>query len=172
MGEMVGPGNRRKVQVRKERKGGFTAAKRQIVLDHLAGCANLTRAAAAAGVSTETVNYHRRRDPAFRQQVIEAIDAGFEALAAMSLDYAATRGRYQPGDTPVPGPDSMDPEMALHLLRLRRAPIGQRTGRAGQEPKRATEKELNEAILAKLDVLDRRLKMKRCEVRKLKGKAA
>jgi hypothetical protein len=170
--DKITAGNGRRIQARKPRKDGFTDAKRQIVLDQLAGCANLSRAAAAAGITPETVNYHRRRDPAFRQQVIEAIEAGYEALEAMAIDWAATGKAYRPGDTEVPGPETMDPNVALHLLRLRRAPPGQRTGRAGYEPKRASEKELNESILAKLDLLDRRLRPRRDQARKLKTRAA
>lgn len=41
----VSPGRARWVQVRKERKDGFGAAKRRSVLDHLAACCNITWAA-------------------------------------------------------------------------------------------------------------------------------
>jgi hypothetical protein len=155
-GDMVSPGNGRRVQVRKVREGGFTEEKRQIVLDHLAACSNLTRAAKAAGISTETVNYHRRRDPAFAQACAEAIEAGYDALEAMAIDHAARGGRYSPGDTEVAGTEGFDPETALHLLRLRRAPIGRRTANGGPRPQRASEAELNAAILAKLEVVERR----------------
>ena len=77
---MSSPGNGRRRQMRKVREGGFTEAKRQIVLDHLAGCCNVRAAAAAAGVSAETVNYHRRRDPVFAEQCAEAIETAYEAL--------------------------------------------------------------------------------------------
>lgn len=168
-GMTVAAGKGREVQVRKAREGGFTEEKKQIVLDHLAGCANLTQAAAAAEISAETVNYHRRNYPAFAQAVEEALAAGCQALRAAVIAEAAAGGRYRPGTTPVPGAETIDTELALQLLRLQRPEGGPRTGRAGQEPRRVSEKELNDAILAKLDVLDRRLKMKRCEVRKLKG---
>ena len=171
-GVTVRAGNGRRVQVRKARKDGFSEEKRQIVLDHLAACSNLTRAAKAAGVSTETVNYHRRRDPAFAQACIEAIEAGYVALEALTIDHVARGGRYVPGDTEVPSAEGIDFHMALHLLQLRHRAPGQRTGRAGYEPKRVSEKALNDSILAKLDVLDRRLKLKRSEVRKLKSPAA
>lgn len=169
-GMTVSPGNGRPMQVRKVREGGFTEEKKQIVLDHLAGCANLKHAAEAAGVSAETVNYHRRRYPDFAQQVEEALAAGYQALRAAVMERAASGGRCRPGETPVPGAETVDTELALHLLRLQRPDGGRRTGKAGYEPKRASEKELNEAILAKLDVLDRRLRIKRFEVRKLKSR--
>jgi len=154
----VMPGNKRRVQVRKVREGGFCEEKRQVFLDHLAGCCNVTRAAAAAGVSAVTVNYHRRRDPVFAQQCAEAIEVGYDGLEAMLVERAAGGGHYVPGDTIVPGPESVDAALALHLLSLRRKAPGRRTGNAGYAPKRASETELNEAILAKLDVLARRLK--------------
>jgi hypothetical protein len=158
----VTAGNGRRVQVRKVREGGFTEEKRQIFLDHLAGCCNVTRSAAAAGVSVETVNYHRRRDPAFAQRCDEALGVGYDNLEAMMIERAATGGRYEPGPDAgtAPGPETLDTDLALHLLQLRRKSMGQRTGRAGYEPRRASEKELNEAILAQLDVLARRLRKK------------
>lgn len=159
----VGPGNKRRVQVRKVRPDGFTDEKRQKFLDTLAGCATVNRSAAAAGVSVETINYHRRRDPVFAQQCAEALDVGYDNLEANSVAEAASGGRYVPGPdaASAPGPETVDKELALHLLRLRRMPLGQRTGRSGARPKRASEKELNEAILAQLDVLARRLRKKK-----------
>jgi hypothetical protein len=149
-------------QVRKVREGGFTDAKRQVFLDTLAGCATVCRAAAAAGVSVVTINYHRRRDPVFAQQCAEALDIGCDTLEAAKIAEAAA-ACYVPGPDAgeAPGPGTVDNWMALQLLRLRRRPMGQRTGRAGYEPKRASEKELNEAILAQLDVLARRLRAKK-----------
>jgi hypothetical protein len=156
-------GNKRRVQKRKVRKDGFTDAKRQIYLDTLAGCATVCRAAAAAGVSVMTVNYHRRRDPVWAQQCAEALDIAYDNLEADKVAAAAAGGRYEPGPDAkaAPGPETVDNELALQLLRLRRRPLGQRTGRAGYQPKRASEKELNEAILVLLDVLARRLKRKK-----------
>ncbi len=65
-GKRISAGNKRRVQVRKERKDAFNDAKKQIVLDHLAACCNVLAAAEAAGVAAETANYHRRNDPVFR----------------------------------------------------------------------------------------------------------
>jgi hypothetical protein len=154
-------GNKRRMQIRAARKDGFTDAKRQTFLDHLAGCSNVTRAAAAAGVSPVTVNYHRRRDAGFAAQCAEALETGYDALEAALVERAATGGGgYVPGPDAdaAPGPDSVDTALALHLLSLRKAPGVSRTGRAGRPPGRASEAELNAAILAKLEVLDRRLK--------------
>jgi hypothetical protein len=159
---VVTPGNRRALQVRKVRRGGFTDEKRQVFLDHLAACSNVTRSAAAAGVSVVTVNYHRRRDPVFAQQCEEALAIGYQSLEASMLERAARGGHYEPGPDAeaAPGPESLDTALGLHLLQLRDRPIGRRTGKAGYAPKRASEKELDEAILAQLDVLARRLRSK------------
>lgn len=161
MGESVSVrgGNKRRVQVRKERKDGFTEAKRQVFLDTLAGCATVCRAAEAAGVSVNTINYHRRRDPVFQQQCAEALDIAYDNLEAQKVSEAAA-ARYVPGPDAdaAPGPETVNDTLALQLLGLRKRAMGQRTGRAGYEPKRASEKELNEAILAQLDVLARRLR--------------
>jgi len=158
-GVSVRGGNNRKVQVRKERKDGFTEAKRQVFLDTLAGCATVKRAAAAAGVTPETVNYHRRRDPVFARQCADALDVAYDNLEAQKVaDAAAAAYVPGPGAADAPGPETVNHSLALQLLGLRKRPMGQRTGRAGYEPKRASEKELNEAILAQLDVLARRLR--------------
>ena len=156
--ESVRGGNERRIQVRKARKDGFGEEKKQVFLDHFANCANITRAAAAAGVSTVTVQYHRRRDAEFARAMEEALEAAYLMLEALTIERAASGGGWSPGDTPVPGPETVDPETALHLLRLRRAPLGQRTGGGGHRPKRADEKALKEAILVQLDRLAARLR--------------
>jgi len=164
-GMMVTPGNGRRIQVRKVREGGFTDAKRQVFLDHLASCCNVTRAARAAGVSVNTINYHRRNDPVFAQQMAEALETGYFALEAMAMEEAAGGGHYVPGPDAekAPGPQGMNIDVALRLLAMRKAPMGRRTGRAGYEPRRASEKELDEAILAKLETLNRRIKKGKAE---------
>jgi hypothetical protein len=172
-GNKVSAGNRRKVQVRKERVDAFSDAKKQIFLDHLASCCTVKTSAAAAGVSAETVNNHRRKDPVFDEQCEQALKVGYDNLDAAMLARAARGGSYEPGPdaAEAPGPETVDTMLGLHLLQLRRKPMGQRTGRAGYEPKRVSEKELNESLLAKLEVLHRRRRLKREQVRKLKTPA-
>jgi hypothetical protein len=148
-------GNRRRVQARKRVEGGFGEAKRRIFLDHLAACCNVTAAAAAAGVGVSTVYDARRRDPEFARQWGEAIEAGYATLEALLIERAAKGGGYVPGETKVPGPETIDTWLALDLLRLGRTPARSRDP-GGAPPRRAPEKALAEAILAKLDVLERR----------------
>lgn len=149
---VIQSGNRRKVQIQRERKDGFTAEKKQTFLDHLAGCCNVSRAAEAAGVHFGTVFRHRRTDPAFGQAFTEALENGYEALEAAMLERAA-KGGYRPGDgaEDVPGAETVDTALAQFLLSVRYRGLGQRTG-AHPGPKRATEKELTAAILEKLEL--------------------
>jgi hypothetical protein len=137
-------------------EGGFGEEKRRIFLDHLAACCNVTAAAGAAGVGVSTVYDARRRDPEFARQWDEAIEAGYATLEALLIERAAKGGGgYVPGGTKVPGPETIDTYLALDLLRLGRTPARSRDP-GGAPPRRAQEKELADAILAKLDVLERR----------------
>ncbi len=152
-------GNKRRVQEREAPRGSFTAEKQQLFLDHLAGCANVTRSAAAAGVGVSTVYDLKRRDPHFAEQCADAIETGYATLEALLIERAALGGNYGPGDTPVPGPETIDSWLALDLLRLSRSPRAPRKPR-GAPPRRAQEKELAQAILAKLDTLAERRRRK------------
>ncbi len=160
-GMVVRPGDNRPVQVRKVQQWEFTEAKKQVFLDHLAGCSNVTHSAAAAGVSVKTVNNHRLKDPLFAQRCGEALGVGYDNLELALVAAAARSGRYEPGPDAdsAPGPESLDQNLALHLLRLRHMPLGQRGGQGNSPPlRRASEKELNAAILVQLDVLARRIR--------------
>jgi hypothetical protein len=154
-------GNCRRVQVRRAPRRSFGEDRRQVFLDHLAACCNVTAAAAAAGVGVSTVYDARRRDAAFAQAWDEAIEAGYATLEALLIERAALGGGggggYAPGDTPVPGPETVDTWLALDLLRLNRSAKAPRRP-VGAPTRRASEKALAEAILAKLDVLERRRK--------------
>ncbi|MGZ8287021.1 MAG: hypothetical protein ACXW27_13830 [Allosphingosinicella sp.] len=153
-------GVNRRVQVRKAPRGSFGEAARQVFLDHLAGCANVKAAAAAAGVGVTTVYEARRRDPEFARQWAEALEIGVSTLKALLVEKAALGLGYVPGETKVPGPDTIDPWLALELLRLHASPKGARNV-GGAPVRRADEKAVAEAILAKLDVLERRLRKQR-----------
>jgi len=155
--ERITGGNKRKIQKRRAPRQAFTAAKRQVFLDNLASCANVTRSAEAAGVGVSTVYDARRREPAFAEQWADALEAGYATLEALLIERAALGGDYVPGETPVPGPETIDTWLALDLLRLSKMAKAPRKS-GGAPARRASEKALNEAICAKLDVLERRTK--------------
>lgn len=170
---VVQGGNDRRIQIRAERKDGFTAAKRQAFLDHLAGCCNVSRAAAAVGFTSVTINYHRRRDPVFAQACADALAAGYVTLEASMLERAATGGRYEPGANAqgVPGPETVDVGLGQFLLGLRAREMGQRTGKdSGPRPRRVTEKELADAILRGLKLRAAQKRKARAKGRKASGK--
>lgn len=170
------PGKNRPVQQRKARKDGFSAAKKQTYLDTLAMCCTVSAAAKAAGVSVTTILYHRHRDPGFAAAEMEALESGYFSLEAASVAHGARGGGgYVPGgaaDPDTPGAEALEPETAMRLLAMKARGIGRRTGDGGQRARRVSERELNESILAKLELLGRRRGMKKHEARKLKTRSA
>jgi hypothetical protein len=115
----------------------------------------VTASAEAAGVGVSTAYDTRRREPGFAQQWDEAIGMGYATLEALLIERAARGATYIPGDTRVPGPETIDTWLALDLLRLSRMAKAPRKG-AGAPPRRESEKATTEAILARLDILRRR----------------
>jgi hypothetical protein len=79
---------------------------------------------------------------------------GYATLESLLLERAATGGSYVPGDTPVPGPETVDTWLALDLLRLSKMAKAPRKA-PGAPARRASEKALNDAICEKLDVLEK-----------------
>ncbi len=155
----VGGGNRRRVQVRKVREGGWTQERRRAFLDQLAACSNVTRAVKAVGLSNAAAYELRARDPEFAAAWDEALETGYTTLESMMLERATgPRTGYAPGETEVPDPAGMDSELALSLLRLRRSVRRSGAGQSGPRPRKAGIDELTQAILAKLEVLSQRRK--------------
>ena len=151
----INGGNNRRVQKRKAAKVRFTDARRQVFLDHLAACCNVT-AAAAAGVGVRTVYDARRREPGFAQAWEEAIEIGYATLEAELIARAARFQHYVPGDTEVPAPEGIDTWLAMDLLRLHRAPRSGTAKAGGRAPLVASVEETVAAIEKKLKVLARR----------------
>ena len=161
-------GNKRPVQVRKAQRGFFTEEKRQIFLDHLAACCNVKAAAAAAEISVSAVYDTRRREPGFAQAWDEAMEIGYATLEALLIERAAKGGHYVPGDTPVPGPETIDTWLAMDLLRLHKK-SGAGRNKGGRPARRASETETIAAILKGLEVIRRRT-LRRRSGQALKGR--
>jgi hypothetical protein len=71
------------------------------------------------------------------------------------LERAAKGANYVPGETVVPGPETVDTWLALDLLRLSKQAKAPRKA-PGAPVRRASEKQVAESICAKLEVLARR----------------
>lgn len=65
--DRIAGANRRPLQRRRRRNVRFTAERREIYLAHFVATGDRAAAAAEAGVSPSTVDYHRRHDPAFAE---------------------------------------------------------------------------------------------------------
>ncbi len=126
----------------------WTDAKRQLFLDALSACATVRTSCMAAEMTVESAYKLRRRDPEFASQWADALATGYHSIEASLLQRAA-------GALDAADPERMDTELAKWLLAHRDRAGGCKRG----DPRRlksVSPKELNEAILAKLDVLERR----------------
>ncbi len=148
MGKTGAPAERRVY-----RADGWTEARRSVFLDVLSTCATVKTAAAAAGMDVSGVYHLRRRDPVFAAQWEEALATGYATIEAALLQRAAAA-------VDAADPAELDTELAKWMLSHRDRRGGQKPG----DPRRmktVSPKELSDAILAKLDVLDRRERAKR-----------
>lgn len=147
-------------QIRRVRKDGWSARKREIFLDHFASCGNAGEACRAAGMAEGSAYRLRRRDPDFAAQYDEALGFSQSRLIELAIEYAKTGGRMtsvEPGEIPPVDMARFDPELALKILRLPRPGANGNPSRVGARPQYASRAELTGAILKGLDALDRRL---------------
>jgi len=170
----VAAGRSGRPQVRLRKTAGWTEARRQLFLDHLAATCNVTASATAAGLYWSGAYAWRRKDPEFAAQWQAALETGYARLEAMLVERAAGGGVAEPdggagaagtvavGDAeaaePVtPDPAKMDTGLALSLLQMHRARMVRGTRGRTKPVQRASKKETVEAIVRQLRVLRRRL---------------
>ncbi|WP_264938695.1 hypothetical protein [Sphingomonas caeni] len=125
---------------------------RATFLDHLAGSCNVTAAAKAAGVSTESAYALRRREEAFAAEWHAALLAGYAVLETALLGHAL--GRSDDGTVAMPF-GKLDFEAGLRLLAQHRATLTGKAYRGGPPLKRATRQETDMAILKKIEMIER-----------------
>jgi hypothetical protein len=145
-------------QVRRVRKDGWSARRRQIFLDHYAESGNATEACRAAGMYEGAAYGLRRRDPDFARQYDEALAVSKLRLEEMAIQYAKTGGRIvpvEPGEIAPVDLANFDPELALKIL-SRSRPSQTPNSRVGAKPRQASREELIEAALKLLAMLKRR----------------
>jgi hypothetical protein len=147
-----------KVIKNKIRNRGWSVASQSAFLDHLAATCNVKASAAAAKVSKTTAYRLQRRNPEFAQAWREALNTGYVVLETLLVGRAIKALQIEKGVTDVADPESMSTETALRVLdrHFRTVKAGTiKTG--GPIPRRATEEEARDAILAKLRVLQKRI---------------
>lgn len=149
--------------MKKRRKDGWTKGNRAVFLDHLAASCNVRRSCAAAGVSTQALYKLRRRDPEFRIQWQEALEAGYQMLETLVLERAQGLHKQDMpvGETPTPDPSEIDIQLAVHLLNSHRKAVkggGAAVRTGGFAPGYASREETDAAILKQLKILGDRLK--------------
>lgn len=146
-------------QMRKVRKDGWTARKREIFLDHYAAGGNAGEACRAAGMDAGAAYRLRRRDAEFRAQYDAMHEMSKLHLEELAIQYARTGGRtvaVAPGEIPPVDMAHFDPELALRILQRPRPSERPYRGRTGRPPQRASKAELTAAINTLLDVAERR----------------
>lgn len=141
----TGGGGERAAPKRKIVRRGLTKAGRRMFLETLADTLCVSRAARAAGVSDQTARRLRARDEAFRAAWDAALADGGERLkerlAARAMAAVADGGEAAGG-----AGVRLAVEVARGHLRDER-------GRLAAAARRVTEREINEALLARLEAL-------------------
>ncbi len=85
--EIITRGTARPSQVRRIKRG-WTAKRRKAFLDVLATCANVSLAARAVGVDPASPYHLRKRDHAFAEQWVEAMQRGYELIEQALIERA------------------------------------------------------------------------------------
>ncbi len=128
----VAPQNGRRLQLRKSRRVRFNDTRRQVFLAHFAGTCDLKAAAEAAGVCTDTVNNHRRKDPEFAEACAAALEQGYRRLEEEAVrQRLEAQDKLRAGVVPA-GEVSAEFERLMKLL----AHWTRRNGRLGLPPPR------------------------------------
>ncbi|MEI9850614.1 MAG: hypothetical protein WDN24_06855 [Sphingomonas sp.] len=123
----------------------WTRAMREAFLDTLGETCNVTLAATAAGVRKESVYLLRRKEPEFAEQWEKALVLGYQALETRMVGRA-----LDPASEP-----GLDVELSLRLLTRHGNALKGIVPRTGTPPRRATREETDEAILKKIDMIER-----------------
>ncbi|MEG3176636.1 hypothetical protein U1872_10380 [Sphingomonas sp. RB3P16] len=155
-GLQVGAALNRRVQLRRENPRGWTAAKRNAFLDHLAVTSNVTHAAQSVGMSTVAAHTLRRRDAGFAEAWQKALDDGYAHLEAAVLAQAIGQ-QADPERSGDPEARPVDIELALRMLAARKGGAGSGQPRGPASVKRVPIEQVTAALKRKLDALAKRL---------------
>lgn len=154
-GAVAGAANRQ-VQVRKARADGWTVARRNAFLDHLAMTCNVQDSALAVGMASEGAHRLRRRDAAFAEAWRAALEEGYEHIEGQLLARAIGQ-QADPERRGDPSARPVDTETGFRLLAQRNR-LGGSPRRGGPaRVKRVPIEQLTASLKRKLDALAKRL---------------
>lgn len=147
------------VQVRRRRRDGWTARKREIFLNHLRVTSNVAASARAAGMTEGSGHKLRARDPEFAAQWEAALREADTRLTGKLIVLAETGGKPLPeredGEPPEAPIEDFNADLALKILALnRQSQAGKKRG--GPKPRSASPEELLEAGVKLLGMMKRR----------------
>lgn len=153
MGEGAKPA--RKV-ARGFRRVRWTQGMRETFLDALAETCNIMAAAQAAGVRSQSVYELKRKDAAFAEGWRHALACGYDVLETRLVGLAiqlATEGGPREFDN---GPHGrIDTDLGLRMLTQHRGAMAGKARGGGPALKHATREETDEAILKKIEMIER-----------------
>jgi hypothetical protein len=112
----IAPHNRRLLQRRRMSWVRFTEARQRIFLDRFAGTADAEASAAAAGVSTHTVDAHARKHPEFAAARDDALRFAYARLEAESVRQRLEAQRRLSENLEPTGEISREFERVMKLL--------------------------------------------------------
>lgn len=136
----------------------WTEKRQKLFLEQLARTCNITGTLAMLGMSRAGFYHLRKRDAGFREALGDALAMGYQQVEANLLAHAlACNGEEDDGAGGAVAPRAFDPDLALRVLQFRdKQGRDQRKG-GGPPVKRATEREIEDALVDKLKGLAKRL---------------
>lgn len=131
------------------------ARQREAFLSHFAANCNVTAAAAAAGVTPNTLYRWRRDEPDFAEAWAEALAMGYQMLEARLVAHAlaGTPGEELDGVEDIAAAP-IHVELALKLMSVQRHSAMK--GFPGRPRKQVPREEMLKVLLARLDLIERR----------------
>lgn len=137
--------------------GGVRAERQALFLEGMRETCHFGRSVAAAGVSNVTVYNYRNRDPEFRKAYADALEEGVQRLHQKLIDEAIDRAGYEKSCTEIARGNTW---LARRLRALDfgagSGGVAERGRKRGAGPRR-TRAELEQSLLAKLSLLNRRM---------------
>jgi hypothetical protein len=138
----IGPGRRRRIQVRaprgslqkKPKRRAFTEARRKRFLNHFAASCNQTAAARSVGISENCVSAWRKKDAQFNAGWKEALQLGYARLEAELVLGAHEALKVKPRKDAAVRVGTMSAETALKVLEAYRRSQGRDLGTIWPHP--------------------------------------